>query len=124
MLHKNEIIKLTDFSHAATIRDRNVNGMLNDQIENLRSYRAPEMNLEADYFGDEVDVFALGVMLFVMLKGSSPFYSAEPSDHLYLKIALREYGYFWSHHSFSMFATLRNQNPSSTFSNEFKNLFQ
>eukprot|EP01066_Platyproteum_vivax_P016482 Platyproteum_vivax@DN7138_c0_g1_i3.p1 len=43
-------------------------------------YRAPEMYEHLPYKGPPCDVFACGVMLFIMLLGTPPWVAAVPSD--------------------------------------------
>ena len=42
-------------------------------------YRAPEVRRGYDFFGTEVDAFALGVLLFVMIVRMPPFDIADPA---------------------------------------------
>ena len=46
---------------------------------------APEITLKKEYDGRAVDMWALGVLLFVMLTGTFPFKGISESD-LYYKI--------------------------------------
>jgi len=41
---------------------------------------APEIHLDIGYEGEEIDVFAAGVCLFVMLAKQMPFEKARASD--------------------------------------------
>ena len=38
-----------------------------------RNYMAPELHYKRDYNGESVDLFALGVILFIMVTGRFPF---------------------------------------------------
>ncbi len=49
------------------------------------SYMAPEITLKKEYDGRAVDMWALGVLLYVMLTGQFPFKGISESD-LYYKI--------------------------------------
>ena len=42
------------------------------------SYMAPEINSHRDYFGPPADVWAAGIVLYVMLVGQLPFFA--PND--------------------------------------------
>lgn len=46
---------------------------------------APEITLKKEYDGKAVDLWALGVLLFVMLTGNFPFRGISESD-LYYRI--------------------------------------
>lgn len=49
------------------------------------SYMAPELVKKHDYEGKPVDMWALGVLLYVMLTGTFPFRGISETD-LYYKI--------------------------------------
>lgn len=51
-------------------------------------YAAPELVLGKQYFGPEVDVWAMGVLLYALLVGSLPFDDLN-IDALYKKILVR-----------------------------------
>lgn len=46
-------------------------------------YVAPEIIEGKEYSGEKVDVFASGVVLFIMLTGRYPFYSGTAADKRY-----------------------------------------
>ena len=46
-------------------------------------YVAPEILEGKEYSGEKVDVFACGVVLFIMLTGRYPFYAASLTDNRY-----------------------------------------
>lgn len=54
------------------------------------SYMAPEIIQKKEYRGEAADIWALGVMLFVMLTGYFP-YKGATDDELYQKINLADY---------------------------------
>jgi serine/threonine protein kinase len=59
---------------------------LNIIDDSLKFYVAPEIinpDLRFQLKGDKIDVFALGVMLFVTLFGRAPFKAATQTDLLY-----------------------------------------
>jgi MAP/microtubule affinity-regulating kinase len=49
------------------------------------SYMAPELTMKREYDGKAVDMWALGVLLYVMLTGTFPFRGQSESE-LYSKI--------------------------------------
>ena len=53
-------------------------------------YMSPELALKKEHFGHPADIWALGVILFVMLTGKVPFYGDFEED-LYRKIAIGKY---------------------------------
>ena len=53
---------------------------------------------EGKYNGLQSDMFAVGVVLFIMYNGSPPFLSTKPHDRIYKLIRERNYAKFWEKH--------------------------
>jgi serine/threonine protein kinase len=49
---------------------------------------APEIHLEQRYKGTQVDIFACGIILFIMIAGHPPFGQASPKDPHYKALAM------------------------------------
>lgn len=79
-------IKLIDFGFGNTW---NEHGFLNTFCGSP-FYAAPEMTQGIEYVGPEVDIWSLGVILYMMLTGELPFQGASISE-LYACIAKGEY---------------------------------
>ena len=47
---------------------------------------APELALKKDHYGPPTDIWAMGVMLFIMITGRLPFYG-DFEDDLYRRIS-------------------------------------
>lgn len=63
---------------------------------------APEVLEQRPYRGTSVDIFAAGVILFIMITGTMPFKSqASVTDELYQYIVNKEYDKFWDQWSTS-----------------------
>jgi len=67
-----------------------------------------------NYTGIQADMFAVGVILFIMYKGSPPFSSTKPHDRIYRLIRNNEYSKFWEIHE--------KEQPFGLFPNSFKRL--
>jgi serine/threonine protein kinase len=88
LLDENYRLKLSDFEFCHYIRDQS--GEYNAHTDKLGTifYMAPEffqlrkrgMEWKIYHHGDKIDVFACGVVLFIMLSGNYPFHSAEKYD--------------------------------------------
>lgn len=78
---------------------------------------APEQHLGRKYEGAAVDVFAIGVMLFLIYCNHPPFNGATSKDPYYIALASKNYDNFWKKHSENK------PNGENFFSPEFKELF-
>jgi len=77
---------------------------------------APEINNRKPYEGASVDLFACGIILFIMITQHPPFTKAIPDDPYYKLICIGKEDIFWKAHS-------RNKpNGEDFFSVEFKDL--
>ena len=90
LLNSNYDIKLTDFGFAEHQTSSTVR-------KGTRSYMAPEMHLVTEFETLPLDIFALGVVLFIMIKGAPPFNTAKITDQHY-KLFLSNPLIFWKCH--------------------------
>lgn len=85
-----------------------------------RNYMAPELLEKRPYRGTCVDIFAAGVVLFIMATGTWPFDNrANSLDKLYKYIIDKDYSGFWKAWSLSEDAL---KAPDRNLSEEFKDL--
>lgn len=66
------------------------------------------------YTGIQADLFAAGVILFVMYVGTPPFISTKNTDKIYRLIRERNFAKFWSLH--------QKKKPQGFFPDSFKRL--
>jgi serine/threonine protein kinase len=59
-------LKVADFGFAAPVDGRDGSGTLKTKL-GTESYMAPEINLKRAYSGASVDLFASGIILFIMI---------------------------------------------------------
>mgnify|MGYP000891366615 FL=1 len=83
-MNDNNQIKLIDFGFSVNSRSR-----LNTYC-GTPSYMAPEIAAKTSYEGWQVDIWACGVLLYVMLCGSYPFRGLDEKE-LYRKIRAGKY---------------------------------
>jgi serine/threonine protein kinase len=83
-------IKLTDFGFAEHQTTSTVK-------KGTNGYMAPEMYNYEEFCTQPLDIFALGVLLFIMVKGSPPFQNAKQDDQYY-KLFLNDTQKFWNVH--------------------------
>jgi len=96
---------------------RDGSGMLKTRLGTF-GYMAPEQHLGRPYEGEKVDIFALGVILFVMYSKHPPFNAAFPKDQFYVALASNNFEGFWGKH------TQFKDGGSAFYSPEFRDLFQ
>lgn len=77
---------------------------------------APEIHLEQKYQGSQVDIFATGIIMFIMLSGHPPFGQASPRDPHYKALAMGNTKAFWNAHS------KRKPTGNDFYSAEFRDL--
>lgn len=98
LLDKNYNVKLVDFGFACPLEGRDGSGVNRSQI-GTPGYMAPEILSKLAYQGQVVDLFALGVILFIMKSGHPPFTQASEDDRYYQLIATNRSDLFWKAHS-------------------------
>lgn len=91
-------LKVADFGFAAPIDGRDGSGYLRTKL-GTESYMAPEINLKRAYSGASVDLFASGIILFIMITQHPPFTKAIPDDPYYKLVCINKLDIFWKAHS-------------------------
>ena len=112
LIDNNYDAKIVDFGFATESAGEDGNGL--KEVNGTEGYMAPEIAVKKPYDGQSVDLFACGVILFMMLTGESPFARAENADLFYRQI-IEKCDLFWKVH--------KSDKPTGFFSNEFKSLF-
>lgn len=81
LLTSNFTLKLADFGFSCLIKGHNGTGILKTKL-GTEGYMAPEIALKS-YDGRRTDIFAAGVILFIMYAGNPPFEKATLTDPYY-----------------------------------------
>lgn len=76
---------------------------------------APEIHARQKYSGRSVDLFAAGIILFIMYSGSPPFSRADLRDPYYKLHTNGKQDTFWQAHS-------KHKNNKDFYSETFKDL--
>lgn len=113
MIAEDFTLKIVDLGFATFLEGTDLTGILRGKV-GTEGYMAPELML-CKYRGTEVDVFACGVILFIMYSGSPPFQRAVVMDPFYKTIKDKTYDTFWTAHC--------KGKPVNFFTEEFKDLF-
>ena len=116
------ILKLSDFGFAVSFLNDNNNKKKLDDSVGSEYYYAPEILEGESYDGEKVDIFCLGILIFVLMTKQLPFkeaqafnYNAKLSEKLYILIKYKEINVYWN-----IFERI---NQSKILSSEFKDLF-
>ena len=107
-------LKIGDFGFSKNSEQGDEDGMFLTQL-GTPGYMAPEIILGQPYFGHHVDVFASGVILFVMIARGQPFGQASPRDKFYKTLAMGKKDNFWGTH-------INNQEDGNIFDDDFRDL--
>lgn len=78
-------VKVADFGFSIAITGRDGSGLLRT-YKGTRPYMAPELAARMEYTGVAVDLFAAGIICFIMVTGRPPFMRAEPNNPHYMPI--------------------------------------
>lgn len=99
MFDENFNLKLIDFGFSAPLKEGEDGSGMMTSICGTPGFMAPEILSRKKYNGQEVDMFALGVILFTMIAQRPPFNSAEKSDKVYNLIITGRTELFWKLHT-------------------------
>lgn len=86
------VLKITDFGFATLYTDE-----LMKTAIGTAQYAAPEV-LRGKKYTDAVDIFSMGVMLFIALAGSQPWKKASPKDRWYKMVHSGDWKRFFQYH--------------------------
>jgi len=93
LLGKNFVLKVTDFGFATYYYDE----MMKTAV-GTKQYAAPEV-LRKDKYTPSVDIFSMGVMLFIALAGTQPWREANPfKDRWYKMVHRGKWDSFFDYH--------------------------
>ena len=116
MFDCNYNIKIADFGFATRKEGKQGLGKLTSRLGTLK-YCAPEILKNRPYVGTLVDVYSLGVCLFVLVFGRFPFGKAAKDDVGYKLIMEKKFEVFWEN------VKKKNGNGGSSVSEELMDLF-
>lgn len=115
LLDDNFVLKVADFGFAAPLMGRFGTGYLRTKC-GTKPYMAPEINEDKAYKGEEVDLFAAAIILFIMVGGTPPFNAAKRDEYYYKFIFNNRWDKFWPFHYASK------PSRENFFSDSFKDL--
>jgi serine/threonine protein kinase len=89
-------LKLCDFGLAAVQLPQHVNKTKLSNAEGTQLYMAPEITSGTPFHGPPLDMWASGVVLYIMLTGYPPFECAEAGDPWYDHLMNNDMARFWA----------------------------
>lgn len=88
-------LKLADFGFATMLGGKAYCGWLKTYL-GTQGYMAPEiLSKSSQYYGISTDIFAAGVILFIMVTGKPPWAKASPQNINYHKFCTNQHTEFW-----------------------------
>jgi len=112
-------LKIADFGFATLFAGKDGSGQLHTVL-GTESYMAPEIHMRKPYSGPSVDLFACGIILFILLSGTPPFAKADPkSDPHYKLLCAGRHDVFWKAHERGK---PKQAGKENFFSEEFRDL--
>lgn len=84
LLDNNCVLKITDFGLSKVCEDAN-DKVMQTQHVGTRGFQSPEQRAKVPY-GYPCDIFAAGVILFILMTGYPPFEHAQPTDYWYKEL--------------------------------------
>jgi serine/threonine protein kinase len=97
-LDKNFHLKIGDFGFAKFMDPHVNDGKLKTQL-GTSGYQCPELIEGQGYSGESNDIFACGVILFILVNAYPPFREARKTDNWYRHIYYEKIENFWMLHS-------------------------
>lgn len=89
-------LKISDFGLSALSEGAEKDFILTTKV-GTEGFKAPEVD-SGQYNGHKADIFAIGVILFMLYAGSPPFLSTSRLDKIYKHIMSKNFEKFWSIH--------------------------
>jgi len=104
LLDKEFRLKIADFGFAKVFKKNNQQIKMRTEL-GTRGYMAPEISAGSHIpranrqsYNERVDIFALGVIMFICFAGFPPFRQTNNEDWWFDKIIKKEWNYFWKAH--------------------------
>lgn len=112
LLDSNHNLKLADFGFSTPLMGKDGSGILRT-AKGTEGYMAPEILAQEPYSGEKADLFATGVLLFIMTAQHPPFRKASHRDSFY-KLFCQHNDLFWN--------KMTHGKPVTTFPPELREL--
>ena len=98
LLDSNYNVKIVDLGFAKPVAGDQGTGIMQSSV-GTQDHMAPQILEGRPYRGSEVDLFAVGVILFTLYAGHPPFDVAHQNDRFYKWLHYGQAREFWAKHS-------------------------
>ena len=83
-------LKVADFGFATF---RKIHAL--KSYKGTKTYMAPEIKEQKTYDGMQIDIFSVGVILFIIVQGIFPFQEAKKDEYYYNLLLKGDYATYW-----------------------------
>ena len=90
-------LKITDFGFMIPLEGRNSEGLVKSKV-GTSAYMAPEILALKTYHGKSADIYALGVILFILRFANMPMEIARSVNRFYKMLKNNQIDEFWKEH--------------------------
>jgi len=97
LITKHLEVKIADFGLSASSYGEDGLGNFNLRRAGSQPYWSPELALNYEYNGVKADLYALGIILFIMVFGCRPFREAKMDDPLFHQLLINPLQFWLSH---------------------------
>lgn len=97
LITKDWQLKIADFGLSQHLKGEDGNGNFNKRRCGTTSFWSPEISLNFEYNGVQADLYAIGIILFVMIFGCRPFRESKTSDPLFMKLLQQPLAFWMAH---------------------------
>lgn len=97
LITKEMQVKIADFGLSLPSKGEDDKGVFNKRRWGTKTFWSPEIALGFEYNGEQADLYALAIILFIMIFGCRPFREIKIDDPLFMKL-LKEPLAFWMAH--------------------------
>lgn len=90
-------VKIADFGLSQPITGEDGKGTFEKRRCGTKTFWSPEIALGFEYTGENADLYALAIILFIMIFGCRPFREINMDDPLFMKLLLDPLSFWMAH---------------------------
>jgi serine/threonine protein kinase len=97
LISKDLRIMIADFGLSQPKKGEDEKGTFNNRRCGTKTFWSPEIALGFEYNGEQADIYALAIILFIMIFGCRPFREIKIDDPLFMKLLKEPLGFWMTH---------------------------